>query len=456
MQDVAAGSNTSPAAAIQEQTGADTGTGGTDIVVTGSRIRSKNGKIDEAVPVTTITAAELLGSRGDVSLGDALNQLPQLRSTFSQANSTGSIGTAGLNLLDLRGLGVNRTLTLINGRRAVTAVPGSYTPDVNTIPSDLVERVDVVTGGNSAIYGSDAVAGVVNFVLKNNFEGLRLRAQSGVTTYGDRGSYLLSAVAGHSFLDGRVNIAASVQYTKANPLFYSDRSYLGAYTGRPGFITTEITNAPNRNNDGIPNTGFVSGGITFGSISTGSYVLATCPLANATNAAQRAIVCTGQTTPTNGRIPYNFAFQPNGTLVRDDASQGLIDRRAIGGGVLGGLSATGVEDAMLEPGLDNTTANLLIHADLSSAFKPFAEASYSHINALQQSTQPTFISSTLNPIFSINNPFLSPQARALLVSELNPGATTFQIQRFNNDIGTRAENHSRDTYRAVLGFEGDI
>ncbi|MDP9024646.1 MAG: TonB-dependent receptor, partial [Candidatus Eremiobacteraeota bacterium] len=118
--------------------------------------------------------------------------------------------------------------------------------------------------------------------------------------------------------------------------------------------------------------------------------------------------------------------------------------------------ATGVEDAMLEPGLDNTTANLLIRADFSSAFKPFAEASYSHINALQQSTQPTFISSTLNPIFSINNPFLSPQARALLVSELNPGATTFQIQRFNNDIGTRAENHSRDTYRAVLGVEGDI
>src|SRR3546814_12041049 len=92
----------------------------------------------------------------------AADLLPSLRSTFSQGNSTRFIGTAGLNILDLRGLGTSRTLVLVNGKRHVTASPGDYLVDVTTIPVDLLERVDIVTGGNSAIYGSDAVAGVEN------------------------------------------------------------------------------------------------------------------------------------------------------------------------------------------------------------------------------------------------------------------------------------------------------
>lgn len=96
-----------------------------DVVVTGSRIRLTN-KFDAAIPVESINAAELLGTRGDIALGDAVSQPPQLRNTFTQANSTGSIGTAGINLLDLRGLGTARTLTLVNGRRIVTAVPAPH------------------------------------------------------------------------------------------------------------------------------------------------------------------------------------------------------------------------------------------------------------------------------------------------------------------------------------------
>lgn len=452
-----------PAPSLVDQTAPEANETPTDetIVVTGSRIRRRN--IDSAVPVTTYTAQEILGTRGDVSLGDALNQLPQLRGTFSQANSTGSIGTAGLNLLDLRGQGTARTLTLLNGRRIVSAVPGSYTPDINTIPSDLIVRTETITGGNSAIYGSDAIAGVVNLVTLTDFEGVRLRAQGGLSTYGDRGTYSVSGLAGHNFGDGRFNLTVAGEYSKANPLFFSDRDYLGAINsdgrgGVPAFITSQITTAPNRNFDGIPNTRFVGGnpGSTFGNISLGGYVLTSCPAANATNAARVALVCTGALNPTGGRINYNYAFMPDGTLRRDDPSAGLVDNRGIGGGVLGGLSATGVEDAMLNPGLERFNGNLFFHADLSSAFKPFVEASYSHVNALQQSTQPTFIASTLSPIFSINNPFLTTQARNTLVSISAPGATSFQMQRFNNDFGTRAEMHKRDTYRAVIGVRGDI
>jgi outer membrane receptor protein involved in Fe transport len=430
------------------------------IVVTGSRIRRPN--LESTVPITSVGPQELT-ERGDISLGDALSQLPSLRTTFTQANSTAFIGTAGINNLDLRGQGPSRTLVLVNGRRHVSASPGQYLVDINTIPSDLLERVDIVTGGNSAIYGSDAIAGVVNFVLRRDFEGFRVRGQGGISSYGDRGNYTVSAVAGHNFLDGRLNIAVAVEYAKADTLFYADRDYLGALNGDghggvPGFITSQITNAPNRNFDGIPNTVFQNGnpGITFGNISLGGYISTSCPAATATNAARVAAVCTGRVSPTGVRIPYNFAFMPDGTLVRDDEAHGLVDNRTIGGGVLGGLSATGLEDAMLAPGLERYSVNLLMHGELSPAFRPFLEAKYVHVIANQQSTQPTNISGgLLGNVFSINNPFLTQQARDT-ISLITGGATTFSIFRFNNDIGTRAEDHLRETYRVVVGAEGTL
>ncbi len=456
-------SSTSPSAAVQERA-AENGGADDEIIITGSRIRVRD-TIDAAVPIANISAAELLGTRGDVSLGDALNQLPQLRSTFSQANSTGSIGTAGLSLLDLRGLGTARTLTLVNGRRVVSAVPGGYTPDVSTIPYDLVESVDLVTGGNSAIYGSDAIAGVVNFKLRRDYDGIRIRAQGGLTSYGDRGTYLISGIAGHNYLDGRLNVTVSGEYTRANSVYYADRPYLGAYGGTPGFITSQITTAPNRNFDGIPNTVFVNRGIVFGNRSTGGTIVPSCPTAiagNAANAAQRAANCTGQTNPTGTALAYNYVFRPDGSIVRDSPSTtGLVDNRAIGAGVLFGETATGNEDSMLLPAQDRFVSNLILRGDFSNAFKPFLEATVVRVKVEQQSTQPTFNGGTLTAAYSYNNPFLTAASRAMLITALNPTAATiatgtFALNRFNNDFGTRAEFHTRKTYRGVVGVEGDI
>jgi outer membrane receptor protein involved in Fe transport len=147
---------------------------GAAITVTGSRIRRPN--LESSVPITSIGGEEFF-EQGQTSVGDTLNDLPQLRSTFSQQNSGRFLGTAGLNLLDLRGLGTTRTLVLVNGRRHVGGDirSSASTPDVNMIPNDLIERVDIVTGASSAIYGSDAIAGVVNFVLRRSFEGLQVR-----------------------------------------------------------------------------------------------------------------------------------------------------------------------------------------------------------------------------------------------------------------------------------------
>jgi outer membrane receptor protein involved in Fe transport len=469
-------------------------TQGGAIVVTGSRIRRPN--LDSSVPITSVGPQELV-DRGDLSLGDALNELPALRSTWSQANSTRFIGTAGLNLLDLRGLGSARTLVLVNNRRHVTSDPGSYTVDVNTIPSDLLERVDIVTGGNSAVYGSDAVAGVVNFIMRRDFEGIRVRGQGGVSTYGDRGAYFVSLTAGRNFFDNRLNIAGALEYAQSNALYHRDRNDMtGALTGTPGWTTTQPTTTynpltrtttpvPNRNNDGIPNTTWVRG-IRFSNISEGGMVQTSCPyLTNAQydalTPAQRAIhdarlraVCTSVATDPQGRLVPNafspaggglahfYAFDAAGNLVR---SVPTGDLRNVGGSVIGGLGSTGLEEAMLQPALKRYAGNLFFNLDIAPAFQPFLEAKYVRIDAIQQSTQPTFANGFLRNSFRIDNPFLTAQARATIIQiqGLDPnsaavqnGTATFLSNRFNYDLGTRAEDHRRETYRIVGGVAGDL
>jgi len=144
------------------------------ITVTGTRIRRPN--LESVVPVTSLQGEQFF-QRGSADIGETLNDLPQLRSTFAQQNPGLGIGIAGLNLLDLRGLSPKRTLVLVNGRRHVAAdvLSSASVPDINTISTDLIERVDIVTGGNSAVYGSDAIAGVVNFILKRDFDGVQVR-----------------------------------------------------------------------------------------------------------------------------------------------------------------------------------------------------------------------------------------------------------------------------------------
>src|SRR3954464_3828077 len=227
------------------------------ITITGSRIRRPN--LESTVPVTSVGGEEFFQT-GQVSVGDVLNELPALQSTFSQSNSTRFLGTAGLNLLDLRGLGTQRTLVLVNGRRHVAGdvLNSTTSVDVNTIPTDLIERVDVVTGGNSAIYGSDAIAGVVNFVLKQNFEGAQLRGQGGISKYGDLGSYFVSGLFGKNFAGGRGNVAVNVEYARQNTAFASGRPNL-RINSRFVTVDTDPAGAPADNvfdNVFVPDTRF--------------------------------------------------------------------------------------------------------------------------------------------------------------------------------------------------------
>ncbi len=409
------------------------------ITVTGTRIRRPN--LQSPVPITSMSAEEL-PNQGQASIGDALNDLPSLRSTFSQQNSGRFIGTAGLNQLDLRGLGTNRTLVLVNGRRHITAVPGQFIVDVNTIPQDLVERIDIVTGGESAIYGSDAIAGVVNFILKRNFDGVRVRGQGGISERGDRGIYFTSVTAGHNFADGRGNIAVNLEYTHAAPLYQYERA---RYRHVCGFEPVENTVGEPQAGNGIPDTAYVCG-IVVPAITVGGSI--------GLLSADPAIA---------------LSFDRAGNLQLAQADRSLLN---FNGDVLSSNPLVGTplnERDQLAVGQDRYTANLLAHFDVSDAFKPFVEAKFVH-QRVRQEGQPTFFQGRLATFFAnnfgavvpslrCNNPFLTAQALSTLQSFgvcTNVATGTFTSNRFNADFGGRGEIDKRDTYRILGGVEGDF
>jgi len=142
-----------------------------EIVVTGSRIRSAN--LEATTPVTQVTAADVV-TQGVTRIEDLVNQLPQ---AFAAQNVTVANGASGTATLNLRGLGSPRTLVLIDGRRMPYGGVTNSAADINQIPTQMIERVDILTGGASAVYGSDAVAGVVNFIMKRDFEGVQVTSQ---------------------------------------------------------------------------------------------------------------------------------------------------------------------------------------------------------------------------------------------------------------------------------------
>ena len=177
-----------------------------EVVVTGSRIISTN--LDSPSPVQTISSEDI-AKTGTVNLQEILLKNPTFGTpTLSRTNSNFLTSGAGVATVDLRNLGIDRTLTLVDGRRFVSGLPGSAAVDYNTIPAQFIERVDVLTGGASAVYGSDAVAGVVNIILKKNFEGVAFDGQYGQSAESDNQETQFGITFGTNTEDGRGNVLA--------------------------------------------------------------------------------------------------------------------------------------------------------------------------------------------------------------------------------------------------------
>ncbi len=199
------------------------------IIVTGSRIKPIPG-FDAPNPIVAITSATIERS-GKTNLTEFLADSPALLgSTRSIDNGGGNSVNAdavGTNFLNLRNLGADRTLVLVDGRRHVSGSPGTAAVDINTIPTDLVERVDVLTGGVGAIYGADGVSGVVNFIMKKDFDGLNLRAQNTISQRGDAGQRFGAATFGKNFADGRGNITVAYEFNETDRFSQSQRLNYG-------------------------------------------------------------------------------------------------------------------------------------------------------------------------------------------------------------------------------------
>ncbi|WP_102251707.1 TonB-dependent receptor plug domain-containing protein [Xanthomonas arboricola] len=409
-------------AAAQSENGVAPGTTDLDkVTVTGSRI-ARTGFVTPS-PVTAISAEEIRAT-GATTISDLMARMPALAPSYTLGNSTRFIGTAGLGLLDLRGMGVDRTLVLVNGRRHVGSSPGSTAVDVNTIPVEWVERVEVITGGASAVYGADAVAGVVNFILKKNFTGFETRAQTGLADEGNYNRSFASFSAGTDFADGRGNIAVSGEYSKQDRFGRGNRAIGREYlvsVQNPAFDPSQPPSERNPQN-------VLSGpGGNHSTSYGGTFNLGTFDFRNPASYGNRYLF---NQDGSFRRNRYNGTVVSNTSCVDCD----FVDLNAV---------------ADLQPGFDRKSVNTMINFEVSENHRLFFEGKYSETDS-EFFGQPAFDSSLR---VRRQNPYVSPELGALMDSR---GVTQILMNRFNVDAGRRGENIERKTYRAVLGAEGNF
>ena len=398
----------------QDATGADAGD---QIIVTGSRV-SANPETANANPIVTLDAETILQS-GETNLTNLLVQTPALFNSITNSDAAGFgalTGGVGINVLDLRNLGPQRTLVLVNGRRHVSALSGQAAVDINTIPVALVDRIDILTGGVSSVYGADGVSGVVNFVTKRDFEGIDARAQYGVSDFGDADSYYGSITAGTNFAGGRGNIAASYEYRRDDRVERSARP-----NGQ--FASERLVRNPND----FPDDPAVPDNIPQ-------------PFIGWANSS------------VDGALVIDFSFLPE--------FRGGGQPYVSGAPLPGTFFSTGSPDTSDTPVADydgdlqaqteHHNANLLFSYELTPSIRFFAEGKYVNTDSFS-ANQPTL---DLGTYISSANPFMPANVRDAVNTRGTFGGVL--VFRDNFDFGRRGEALDRDVFRGVAGFEGDL
>jgi len=270
-----------------------------EITVTGTRIRRKD--LESISPLVTIDS-DLIEQRAGLNLESYLNQLPQYNpaqtpTTENEDVQPSAVNTVGISTISLRGFGPNRSLVLVDGHRT-TPVNALMVTDVNSIPSSMIDHVEIITGGASAVYGADAIGGVTNFILKKNYQGAQVDVQDGMTQAGDGNELRVSAIMGTTIGDNRGNLISGVEYYDRNAAYQRNRNfYTNAWTD---------PNAPQT----AANALFVQG---YNAYDTG---VAAGPSAAALNTlfAQRAAAGGGVYGFGSGGAIQNLYFNPNGSL----------------------------------------------------------------------------------------------------------------------------------------------
>jgi iron complex outermembrane recepter protein len=429
-----------------------------EIIVTGSRIARPN--LTQPNPVQVMNA-ETIQSLGLSTTADIMNQLPQTQNNMTLSSSNRWINGAGVSFTNLRGLGEYRTLTLVDGKRHVGSLSGrkgsggTSLVDLNSIAPSLIDRVEVVTGGASAVYGADAVAGVVNVILKKNYEGAEISSQVKTSEHGGYHVFNTSGIFGTNIANGRGNITFGFDYNVDKGLAGRDRD----------FATQNISLLPNPashgSSDGVPDRITVRPTLSTIFAASGAPVIKT------------ALGGIGS--------QYTWAFRPDGSgVVRFNRGAMLnrpTDDVSVGDGTaLGGDGADTSQFLQLRAPNNRVVANTLINYQIAEnlgfvkTVNFFADVKYANSRGATGSTPFTNGSGTAptgngidgrsgsgSLVARADNPFLPADARALLAGAGITGAGTFQFTRLNDDwAGKREYKYEYNVFRAVTGFNGDL
>lgn len=397
-----------------------------DIVITGSRITT--GGFTAPTPTTIIDSAAI-AANAQPNVFTTIAQLPSLQGSTGTSVGTFSTssGQQGLSSFSLRGVGAIRTLTLLDGQRVVGAnVTG--VPDISLFPQLLIKRVDVVNGGASASYGSDAVGGVVNFITDTRFKGIRGNVQGGITTYGDDEQVLVQLAAGTSALNDRLHLIASTEYAHEEGVGGGDFG-IGLAGGRDWFRQSTLINR-NVVNDGSPQYLFRD-------------------FAQPYNYTKYGLITAGPLQGIafdQGGNPFQFNYGSNGVPARDAAGNvnGCYPGFCLGGDLSGNVDA----GRTLQSKIQRVNSYGRIGFDFAPNGEIYATA---NIGQVKTSNQPVGGQNRPNLTIQCANPFVPALVQAACATA---GITNFQYGTSNAALGSTQVFTDRRQYRFVAGAKG--
>lgn len=379
------------------------------LVVTGTRLRSG---FTSPTPVTML-GVEQLEQRGATNVADLLNELPAFNRDLTPTSTGKSTGNSGANYLNLRDLGANRSLVLIDNKRILPSFTSSNQVgvNINLVPAIAIERVDVVTGGASAAYGSDAVAGVVNFMFNRRFSGIKTDVQFGISQYGDGERYRAAFIAGSSFAGERGHVMIAADFARNEGIGdQCDRDW-----GCEGWMRY-----PNPSNTG-PNDGRPA--------------QITRPDARLANATYGGLIISP------GAV-RDIEFGPDGTI---RTFQPGVDRGPAF--TSGGSGAAAYQDLTLEAKVRRRSLLATVDYELSDNFRVFADFLYGQARGIV----PMHPQQNLGNItIRSDNAFLPEEVRQIMTAN---NIASFMMGRLSRDLGYVTGDVRSRTYRATAGFE---
>ncbi|MCW2399026.1 outer membrane receptor protein involved in Fe transport [Sphingobium sp. B2D3C] len=386
----------------------------TDIIVTGSRAAAAGFSAPSAV---SVIGADIVDQQSPISIAEVLQQEPAFKATRSVGGNANNFASPGQATADLRGLGGQRTLVLVDGSRVVPQASSVTTgspvaTDLNVIPTNMIERVEVVTGGASAQYGSDAVAGVVNILLKKKMTGIELSAQTGISQQGDNFRYKLGAVGGLSFGDGRGNIVVAVEKARSDEI---QDIYRRDWGRREEMIVT--------------NRAYLTNGLPANIVADG--------VRNSNSIGGRIIG------PANFSL-RNYTFNDDGTI--RPYQVGSVDD---GTNQIGGEGLSRSKGSSLIPGIERFVVHALSSFEVSPALNITLSGGYSETLGLFTGGLPNFASFTIRN----DNAFLPQAVKNAMAAQ---GLTSITVAKGVYDVGNINFRVKNKTPHGTIGVEGDL